>query len=55
MEETGKLAKACGKILGMHIDANKEINFKVDKEITNVINMAFAVEIKLKIDIEKEF
>ncbi|KKP79698.1 MAG: hypothetical protein A2271_00540 [Candidatus Moranbacteria bacterium RIFOXYA12_FULL_35_19] len=55
MEEVGELAKACRKISGMNIDKNQEIKFKVGEEITDVINMLFAVGIILNIDIEKEF
>ncbi len=55
MEEIGELAKACRKVSGMNIDSNKEIAYKVGEEITDVINMAFAVGIELNIDIEKEY
>ena len=55
MEEVGELAKACRKISGMNIDLNRDIKYKVGEEITDVINMTFAVGIKLNINIEKEF
>jgi NTP pyrophosphatase (non-canonical NTP hydrolase) len=55
MEEVGELAKACRKVSGMNIESNREIEFKVGEEIADVINMVFAVGIKLGIDIEKEF
>jgi len=54
-EEVGELVHACRKITGMNIDKNREITNKVGEEITDVINMVFAVGIKLGIDIEKEF
>ena len=55
MEEVGELAKACRKVSGMNIESNRSIKFKVGEEITDVINMVFAVGIELGIDIEKEF
>lgn len=54
-EEVGELAKACRKISGMNIESNKKISYKVGEEIADVINMVFAVGIKLNINIEKEF
>ena len=55
MEEVGELAKACRKISGMNIDAGREDTYKVGEEITDVLNMLFAVGIELGIDIEKEY
>ena len=54
-EEVGELINACRKISGMNVDQAREITNKVGEEITDVINMVFAVGIKLGIDIEKEF
>lgn len=54
-EEVGELIKSCRKITGMNIDQNRDISHKVGEEITDVINMVFAVAIKLGIDVEKEF
>lgn len=55
MEEIGELAKACRKISGMNIDTGREDKYKVGEEITDVLNMLFAVGIELEIDIEKEY
>ncbi|MBI2584020.1 MAG: hypothetical protein HYW25_05105 [Candidatus Aenigmarchaeota archaeon] len=54
-EEVGELVNACRKVTGMNVDQNREINNKIGEEITDVINMVFAVGIKLGIDIEREF
>ncbi|MBM3206009.1 MAG: hypothetical protein FJZ43_00060 [Candidatus Staskawiczbacteria bacterium] len=54
-EEIGELAKACRKVSGMYTDKDREIISKTGEEITGVINMVFAVGIKLGLDIEKEF
>lgn len=54
-EEVGELINACRKISGMNVDQNREITNGVGEELTDVINMAFAVGIKLGLDIEKEF
>lgn len=54
-EEVGELVHACRKITGMNVDKSREISNKVGEEITDVINMVFAVGIKLGINIEKEF
>lgn len=55
VEEVGELAKACRKISGMSVDANREILHKTGEEIADIINMVFAVGIELGLDIEKEF
>jgi NTP pyrophosphatase (non-canonical NTP hydrolase) len=54
-EEVGELINACRKISGMYVDQNREIVNKTGEELCDVINMVFAVGIKLGIDIEKEF
>lgn len=54
-EEVGELIHACKKIDGMYVDQNREIINKTGEELCDVINMAFAVGIKLGLDIEKEF
>jgi NTP pyrophosphatase (non-canonical NTP hydrolase) len=54
-EELGELAKACRKISKMNVDPKREIKNTVGEEITDVLNMLFAVGIKLGLDIEKEF
>jgi len=55
MEEVGELAKACRKLNGMNIDVNRSADYDIGEEITDVLNMLFAVGIVLNIDIEKEF
>lgn len=54
-EELGELVNACRKISGMNVDQNREIINKTGEEVADVINMVFAVGIKLGLDIEKEF
>ncbi len=54
-EELGELVKACRKISGMNVDQDRETLNKTGEEIADVINMIFAVGIKLGLDIEKEF
>ena len=54
-EEMGELVKACRKVSGMYVDKEREIQHKLGEEVTDVINMVFAVGIKLGLDIEKEF
>jgi NTP pyrophosphatase (non-canonical NTP hydrolase) len=55
VEEIGELAKACRKISGMNVDTKKKNFSTVGEELTDCINMLFAVGIKLGLDIEKEF
>lgn len=55
MEEIGELAKACRKISSMNVDPQREIKNTVGEEITDSLNMLFAVGIVLGLDIEKEF
>jgi len=54
-EELGELVKACRKISGMNVDQGKEAVHKAGEEVADVINLVFAVGIKLGLDIEKEF
>jgi len=54
-EEVGELIHACRKIADMNINLDKEHKHNVGEEVTDVINMIFAVGIKLGLDIEKEF
>lgn len=54
-EELGELINACRKISGMNVDKNREIKNETGEEIIDVINMVFAVGIKLGLDLEKEF
>ena len=55
VEEVGELVNACRKITGMNCDTNRKITVNAGEEITDVINMVFAVGIELGLDIEKEF
>lgn len=55
VEEVGELTKACRKISGMNVDTKREIKINVGEEITDCVNMIFAVGIKLGLDIESEF
>lgn len=55
VEEVGELIKACRKIDGRYVDCNREIANKIGEEITDIINMVFAVGICLNINIEQEF
>ncbi len=55
MEEVGELAKACRKVSGMNVDQNREIKNNVGEELADVLNLLFAVAIKLDVDVEKEF
>lgn len=54
-EEVGELIKACRKVSGMNIDAERNNYGKVGEEVADVINLVFAVAIKMGIDVEKEF
>ena len=54
-EELGELVNACRKISGMNVDKDREIKNETGEEIVDVINLVFAVGIKLGLDIEKEF
>src|SRR3989338_5064404 len=54
-EELGELVHACRKISGMNVDQNREITDNVGEEVADVLNLIFAVGIKLGLDIEKEF
>lgn len=53
-EEVGELIKACRHISGMNVK-DKEAASYAGEELADVINMVFAVGIKLEIDVEKEF
>ena len=55
VEEVGELVKASRKITGMNCDVNRKTNVNVGEEITDVINMVFAVGIQLGLDIEDEY
>ena len=55
VEEIGELTKACRKISGMNVDTKRKSESNVGEEITDCLNMLFAVGIELGIDIEKEY
>ena len=55
VEEIGELTKACRKISGMNVDVQRNKKVDVGEEVTDCINMLFAVGIELGLDIEKEF
>lgn len=55
VEEVGELANACRKMSGMNVDVNRKIDNGVGEEVVDVINLVFAVGIKLGLDIENEF
>lgn len=55
VEEIGELVKAVRKISGMYIDKKREIKNETGAEIADIINLLFAVGIKLGVDVEKEF
>ena len=55
VEEVGELVKECRKIDGMYVDIDKEQIDDLGGELADVINLIFAVGIKLGLDIEKEF
>ena len=54
-EEVGELIKACRHMSGMYVDQKKKNTHEVGEEVTDVINLVFAVGIALGLDIEKEF
>ena len=54
-EELGELVNACRKISGMNVDEKRVITNEAGEEIADMINLVFAVAIKLGIDVEKEF
>ena len=39
----------------MHVDSNREINNKPGEEIADILNLVFAVAIKLNLDVETEY
>lgn len=55
VEEVGELVKASRKVTGMNCDVNRKTKVNAGEEITDVINMVFAVGIELGLDIEKEY
>ncbi len=54
-EEIGELAKVVRKSSGMNLEKKKEALENAGEEITDALNMIFAVGIKLGLNIEEEF
>ncbi len=54
-EELGELVNACRRVSGMNVDQEREITNKTGEEVADVLNLIFAVGIKLGLDIEEEF
>ena len=55
VEEVGELVKAVRKSNGMFVDVNREITSHIGEELSDVLNMLFAVAIGLDIDLAQEF
>lgn len=55
MEEIGELVKAVRKVSGMYVDKNRNIKNEIGEEVCDVINLLFAVAVKLEVNVEKEF
>lgn len=54
-EEVGELVKACRKLNGIKVDANRLQTANPAEELTDVLNMVFAVAIELGVDLETEY
>ncbi len=54
-EELGELVNACRKISGMNVDTKREIKNEVGEEVADIINLVFAVAIKLGLDVESDY
>lgn len=54
VEEVGELVKAVRKMSGMNVSKHSK-DFDPGQEMVDVINLIFAVGVKLDLDIEKEF
>jgi len=54
-EEVGELINAVRHRSGMNVDQDREPNNEIGEEIADVINMVFAVAIKLGVNTEQEF
>jgi len=55
VEEVGELVNAVRHTSGMNVDQDRQADNEVGEEITDVINLIFAVAIKLGVDVEQEF
>ena len=54
-EEVGELIHACRKTSGMHTDQNRPRDERPEEEVVDVLNLIFAVAIKMGVDVETEF
>lgn len=54
-EEVGELANAIRHKTQMNVDKNKAARNQVGEEVADIINLIFAVAIKLELDVAKEF
>ena len=54
-EEVGELIHACRKTSGMHTDQNRPTDEHPEEEIIDVLNLIFAVAVKMGVDVESEF
>jgi len=54
-EEVGELINAVRHVSGMNVDKQRAARNEVGEEVADVINLVFAVAIKMGIDVEKEF
>lgn len=55
VEEVSELVRSCRKLTGMNVDPKRTIQSEAGEEITDIINMVFAVAVKLHLNIEAEF
>lgn len=55
VEEVGELVNDCRKISGMYNDQKRSLKSSAGENVVDVINMVFAVAIKLGVNVEEEF
>ena len=55
VEEIGELVKDCRHLSGMNVNQNSEHKVDVGEEVADVLNLLFAVAIKLNLNIEEEY
>ena len=53
--ELGELIEDCRKISGMRTDHKRSLKSDAGENVVDVIQMAFAVAIKLGVDVEEEY
>lgn len=54
-EEVGELIHDARKLSGMYCDKNRSLDANPGEEVADIINLVFAVAIKMGLDMEKEF